>query len=291
MKKTVLAIDAGGTYLKACLFDGGAPLTETAASFAVDSSGELEPIRQAYRAMLGEMRARADALELEIVGVAVDTPGPFDYRNGVSLMKHKYTAMYGVPLRPWYREVLGDVEVRFLHDSHAFILGALEQAPKSRNIAGIMLGTGLGFALMNDGRALITEAGSPQVSIYARPFRGGIAEDIISAGGIVNAYAKKTGTLLGGAKAVADRAEAGDADALAVHTELGEAIGELIHDIIAEQGSEVLFLGGQISRSFELFAYPLEKALSDIPSLRSIRPVRDIELVHLRGAVKYYNDN
>ncbi len=288
MKKTVLALDAGGTYLKACLFAGKTPLTETLASFAVDSNGELDSVRRSYRTMLEDMKAKAEAAHLHIVGVAVDTPGPFDYKKGVSLMKHKYTAMYGVPLRDWFYDVLGEVDLRFLHDSHAFILGASGEVPECRNIAGVMLGTGLGFALMKDGRALITEAGSPLVSIYARPYRDGIAEDVISARGIINVYAKKTGEVLSGAKEVADRAETGDADAIAVHEELGNAIGELTHDILAEQGSEVLFLGGQIARSFELFVAPLKERLSDIPTLKDIRPVENIGLVHMLGAIRYY---
>ncbi len=288
MRKTVLALDAGGTYLKACLFAGRLPLVDTLASFAVDSNGNLDDVRRSYRTMLEEMKARADERHLHISGVAVDTPGPFNYKNGVSLMKHKYTAMYGVPLRNWFYEVLGEVDLRFLHDSHAFILGASSEVPEKLNISGVMLGTGLGFAIMRDGQALVTDVGSPQISIYARPFRDGIAEDVISARGIVNAYAKKAGIILPGAKEVADRAEAGDADAIAVHADLGDALGELIHDILAEQESELLFLGGQISRSFELFAAPLQKRLCDIPTLKDIRPVENIGLVHMLGAVRYY---
>ncbi len=274
--------------MKACLFVGKTPLTETLASFPVDSNGDLDGVRRSYRIMLEDMKSKAAAAHLHIIGVAVDTPGPFNYKNGVSLMKHKYTAMYGVLLRDWFYDVLGEVDLRFLHDSHAFILGASSEVPNVTNIAGVMIGTGLGFAVMRDGCALITESGSPQISIYARPFRDGIAEDLISARGIVNLYAKRTGEVLSGAKEVADRAEAGDLDAIAVHTELGEALGELIHGILAEQGSEILFLGGQISRSFELFEAPLKKSLADIPTLTAIRPVENIGLVHMLGSVRYY---
>ena len=132
MKDYLLALDAGGTFLKAGLFEGQSPVAGSFCSHPANSNGTTEEVHAAYTALLAEMRNRAEAMGGRITGVVADIPGPFDYKNGISQMKHKYTAICGVPLRPWFAEVLGDVPVRFLHDSAAFILGAAETIRRCR---------------------------------------------------------------------------------------------------------------------------------------------------------------
>ncbi len=170
MKGYLLALDAGGTFLKAGLFEGQSPVAGSFCSHPANSNGTTEEVHAAYTALLAEMRNRAEAMGGRITGVVADIPGPFDYKNGISQMKHKYTAICGVPLRPWFAEVLGDIPVRFLHDSAAFILGAAETDSPYRRIAGVMLGTGLGFALTVNGKPCLTDRGTPLVSIWNTPY-------------------------------------------------------------------------------------------------------------------------
>ena len=113
MKDYLLTLDAGGTFLKAGLFERQSPVAGSFCSHPANSNGTTEEVHAAYTALLAEMRNRAEAMGGRITGVAVDIPGPFDYKNGISQMKHKYTAICGVPLRPWFAEVLGDIPVRF----------------------------------------------------------------------------------------------------------------------------------------------------------------------------------
>lgn len=288
----ILAMDAGGSFLKACIFCGKVPLTQTLSSVAVDSDGDLETVHEAYIRILSVMKAKADALRICIAGVCVDIPGPFDYAAGISRMQHKYTAIYGIPLRPWFCEVLGNqTKTVFLHDSHAFINGVAAETAY-RNIAGVMLGTGFGFAMMKDGKALITEQGTPMISLYNRPYRKGIAEDVVSSRGIVATYASMAAssvkTPLPNAKEIGILAEHGDEIALRTYRDLGTAVGELVHDVLLEHQTEALYLGGQISRSFPIFGEPLKAVLADILTLQVIAPVKDLELVHLRGAARHW---
>ncbi len=286
----ILTLDAGGTFLKACIFCGNEPILETLTSVSVDSSGDLETVHAAYIEILSVMKAKADADGIRLGGVCVDIPGPFDYAAGVSRMQHKYTAIYGVELRPWFEEVLGSgTRVLFLHDSAAFINGVADESTY-RNIAGVMLGTGLGFAIMKDGKALVTDAGTPLVSLYNRPYRDGIAEDVVSSRGIVATYASMAEKPLPNAKEIGMFADRGDAIAVKTYRDLGTAIGELTHDVLTEHQIEALYLGGQISRSFRIFGEPLKEALADVPTLQIVAPVRDLELVHLRGAARYWQN-
>ena len=122
----VLAVDAGGTSLKAALAQpGGRIVPDSFLQVPVDSRGSAEEIAGAYSALARDAGKLAGKLGLEIVRASVCIPGPFDYAGGVSLMKHKYQSVFGVPLRPWFIKTLGNIPVTFLHDSTAFLLGAV----------------------------------------------------------------------------------------------------------------------------------------------------------------------
>lgn len=288
-KNCILALDAGGTFLKAGLFDrNGALLPFSSDREPVNSDGTLCEVHNAYSALIGRMKTSAGVFGYRIAGASVDIPGPFDYRNGISRMRHKYTAIYGVSLIPWFRELLGDIHLLFLHDSAAFLSGVAQQHPECRNIAGVMIGTGLGFALMRDGSILSDENGSPLISLYRCPFRDGIAEDYISARGILRRYNAVASEQLQSGKEIGDLAERGTEPAKSIYAETGDLLGELLCPILKEFRTEALYLGGQISKSFPVFEKPLSGRLSSVPTLCFIEAAKDIDSVHLNGAAMAY---
>ena len=139
----------------------------------VNSNGSFEVIHQAFFSLLGRVRNFAMMNGLLITEVSVDTPGPFDYNMGISRMTHKYQAIKDKPLAPVIRAPLGYLPVRFMHDSTAFIQGATAGFDGYSRFSGVMIGTGLGFALMIDGEVLINKpAGRSQhfpPSVAAQP--------------------------------------------------------------------------------------------------------------------------
>ncbi|MBO4797772.1 MAG: ROK family protein [Candidatus Methanomethylophilaceae archaeon] len=289
MRNCLLSLDLGGTFLTGCLFDPeGVPLPGTFDREPVDSNGELQTIRNAYQAFLRRLKNRADEACLSISEVVAGIPGPFDFRNGVSRMEHKYASLFGVPLRPWFEEVLGEVPLRFLHDSTAFLSGAVLAHPDIRNAAAVMIGTGLGFAVMEDGTVLQNENGGPAYSIYKKPFRGKTAEDFLSGRAIVSRYRALSARSENSAKTVGDLADSGiDPAAVLVYEELGSNLAAVIRPILSDLKTEALYLGGQISKSFPVFEPKLREGLSDLPSLRIIEAAKDPDLVPLKGAVKW----
>jgi hypothetical protein len=121
----ILAVDAGGTVLKAALVDRqGRLIAGSAYRLPVDSAGDRASVEETYiqlsRRGLEEARSRG----LTLAGIGVSIPGPFDYEQGLCLMTHKYQSIYKVPMRPWFEAGAGPVPVRFVHDSTAFMLGA-----------------------------------------------------------------------------------------------------------------------------------------------------------------------
>lgn len=241
--KTIL-LDVGGTFIKCS--DGR--------SVPVDSAGTREEIVRALREACG------DAAE-----VRAAVPGPFDYAAGQFLMKHKFAAVYG----KYFADLVGlpRENCRFIHDVNCMLLGQLRVCAGSNcadnpgkapeNTALVALGTGLGFAMCIDGEILRSELGSPRVSIFNRPYRDGVLEDYASKRGVLRLYGRDDLTV----KQIAEKAIEGDRKAIEAFRRMGETIGDAIAPILKEYGVIRLILGGQISRSSQLFAPAILKSL------------------------------
>lgn len=282
MQSCILALDVGGTYIKhALMLEGGIPAEGTVAQAATGASLPMEAALAAFQAVVRTARLQAETHNLNIKGVAIAFPGPFDYDRGIPKMEHKFQSLYGISLTPVVQAVLPSVPVAYLHDSTAFLLGeaVYGAARGALNPAGIMLGTGLGFASMRDGRVCVQADQRPAVRLWNRPYGGGIVEDALSARGIVTAYAARTGETRS-AKDVAELAFAGHATALAVYREMGERIHEILGPVLEKLGCGMLVLGGQVSRSAPLF----------LPEIRLNIPVviaADLDAAALKGACAY----
>jgi glucokinase len=293
----ILAVDAGGSVLKAALVNPrGSLIQGSAYRLPVDSAGSRDDVAATYVKLASQGKDMAAELDLIVDGVGVSIPGPFNYEQGFCLMTHKYQAIYKVPMRPWFEAGAGQVPVRFVHDSTAFMLGATWQGRFNayRRICAVIIGTGLGFASMIDGRVMQNDAGGPGISIYARPYRDSTAEDYVSRRGIISRYRKlrpeafntKIGQSAPDVKDIADLALSGEKAAMRVFRDMGIFLADILHDIIKENGFEALLLGGQIAKSAGLFLPELKAGLDDLPSPPLIWPVEAIDEAPLLGVAR-----
>lgn len=251
-----ILLDIGGTFIKCS--DGR--------EIPINSSGTAEEIT----ASLKEAVAQYDCIRAAV-------PGPFDYTTGQFLMKHKFAAVYG----RYFRELVGVQDCRFLHDVNCMLLGEMTSGNGKpyRRVAMIALGTGLGFAMSIDGEILRNGLGSPEVSIFNRPFRDGILEDYASKRGVWRLYGDDSVTV----KEIAQRAASGERHALDAFAQMGAVIGEVTAPIIKEYGIECLLLGGQISRSSILFAPAIEEEFSKVGIGIVISPISDFDNATFNG--------
>ena len=283
----ILAIDAGGTFFKSGLINAAGEIVEhTRISCPVDSGGQADSVRRAYHTLIARQLENARDLGRTIKAVGVDTPGPFDYQAGKSLMRHKFRALYGIPLRPWIQEAAGKLPVRFLHDSTAFLLGEYWKGglQGEGDAAGVMLGTGLGFAYMRNGAVQLNPQGGPGFSLYTVPYREATAEDYVSRRGIIRHYLERVPQAEKGVDVadIARLAREGSAPAIATMKETGGMLGEILLPVLKEKQCRRLAVGGQISKAYPLFGPELEKALEDI-RLDGIAPAESPDDAHLLG--------
>lgn len=253
-----ILLDVGGTFIKCS--DGR--------SVPVDSNGTREEIISAFREAVGSASE-----------VRAAVPGPFDYATGHFLMKHKFAAVYD----EFFADLIGlpRENCRFMHDVNCMLLGEVRiyasDSRKIRNVALVALGTGLGFAMQVNGEILKSELGSPKVSIFNRPYRDGVLEDYASKRGVLKLYGRDDLTV----KEVADRAHAGERQAIDAFAQMGTIIGEAIAPIMEEYNIETLLLGGQISRSADLFAGSIEKMLPKC--IREVKTISNFDDATFKG--------
>lgn len=234
-------LDVGGSYIKCA--DGR--------KIPVPSKGTREEIAVALREACGEGEA---------IGIAI--PGPFNYKDGIFLMKHKYAAVYGEKFAS-LAGIPEGVTVKFMHDVNAPLAGALKMMGL-KDAALVTLGTGLGFSYALDGKVLENENGSPAMSLWNTPWEGGILEDFVSARAISSGYTRKTGKPCRSAFEAARMADFGDLDAMEVYSDMGFVLGRALRPILDGLGITTLLMGGQISRSMGLFIRPLQAELPGV---------------------------
>jgi len=306
----VLVYDVGGSHVSAAVcaektYDlrglSRAPLPADAAtveggaghSISAHSFGRL--IRT-----LGDSALRAANVELEeIAGAALAMPGPFDYENGISRMRHKLQALYGVDLKTALavRFCWEPAQMRFVNDAAAFLLGEVGAgaARGFRKAIGITLGTGIGCAYATEGRIAVPSdkpGGDPGVppggEIWNLPYKGVTVEDFVSTRYLRKHYLELTGL----------EAEVSDVAAIALCREdvpcppleetlarqrgvvqtsaskiaakaarqafadFGAHLGGALNQHAARFGPDVVVLGGGIARAAHLFLPATRQALT-----------------------------
>jgi glucokinase len=221
---------------------------------------------EAFIAVLADLAVQAGA-DSQTAGAGFAMPGPFDYAEGISWMKHKMPYLYGVNLRAAFaqRMVWSGRQIQFLNDAAAFLLGevgagAARSVPR---VVGITLGTGIGSGYAMDGRLVTQGLGVPPGGeIWNVPFEGGITEDLISTRAIKKAYSDRTGK----EKEVSDIAAEAERDPIAaeVFAGFGRDLGRVLRIQLGDFAPQAVVLGGGIARSAPLFLPAAQKELEGI---------------------------
>lgn len=295
-----LAIDAGGTFLKSAVLNGDGEVFEGSSySCPSFSDGSKDQILAAFNKIVNEGLLIIKERGLDLKGIGFAFPGPFDIEKATPLMMHKFQGIYGLNLRHYVyanSRVPQDIPIRFIQDANAVLLGEIWKgnAQGFLNAAVVTLGTGLGFAISEDGSILCNEIGGPLLKIYNLPYKEGILEDYTAKRGFIQTYQKLCGkTNIDGIE-VADIghcANNGDDICIQTFAEVGQILAQSLKEILLERRIECLLFGGQISRSFSHMEQSLNDGLKHVKCLKKISVVKSIDHAALFGAVHYPRQN
>ena len=283
-------LDIGGTSIKAALLDKDCKVVANSFSITtIDSNGMSEQVINNIISIVKETYCTAAKIG-NISGIGICFPEFSDYQKGtIAVIKEKFRNSAGISLRDEIIKRLGlfsTFPFVFEEDSIAFLKGASRnsKAKTFNRIIGITLGTGLGSAYMEHGKIVRNAPGVPlNGELGYLPFKKGIIEDIISSRGLLSIYVRYSGNLENNAMEIALRAKKGDASAIRAFEKFGRVMGQILKQYIEDFGAECIILGGQIAKSYELFAMPLKNELTGIASLKKIIQPDDIDFCPFYG--------
>lgn len=285
LNNRIILLDVGGTFVKSSLGIAGKGAVEgTFDSIPMSSDGTAEEIESSFRAAVAGQIDRAEKSGCTIEAVCVVMPGPFNYKEGVFLMKHKFASVYGRSFRDILGDVIGpQVRLAFAHDVNGALNGALTLRPELKRgvVAMSTLGTGLGFAYAVDGVVMASETGSPARNLWNVPYGEGILEDYVSRRAILRVYAELGGTLAEGedVKEIADKARGGDEKAREAFRSAGRHYVAGAKDLIMELGVTDLLFAGQIAKSFDLMEDEIKNGLGDAVDVSVLDDIQGTVLV------------
>lgn len=297
MQETFICLDVGGTEIKGAALQQNGTLLTALQHFPSRSNESAQALIAHFTALIVDLARQASAKKID--GLRLAFPGPFDYENGICLLQglSKYDALYGLSLREALTKSLeahsavslGDTfDIRFVNDVGAFALGELHHghAAGSARALFVCIGTGCGSAFSVG--SLLAPTGTPHVPlhgyIYDQPFLGSNIDDYLSRRGICALSKKMLGTACDGL-ALSKKVQDGDLAARACFDAFGDLVTQALTPFLDTFKPEYLVLGGQITRSADLFTLALRKScternillcFSDDTSLRTLQGLLSI---------------
>jgi len=262
----VAGIDIGGTKIAAMLVDGSGRIVARGQVSAPAREGGAA-MADAAADLTRELLEQQDAV---LLAAGVGAAGVIDHATGtVRAASATFVDWVGFPLAAELRERLG-VPVAIENDVNAFLLGELSHGTATdSDVLGVMLGTGVGGALVLDGRlrhgshGAAGEIGHTPGYSTVRCTCGqvGHLETLASGTSIGLRYGERTGEGGLSAHEVADRARTGDVDAIAVYETAGRAVALACASAAGILDLSSAIVGGGVSRAWDLLAPAIEQAL------------------------------
>lgn len=262
--KNYVMLDVGGTNIKSA-FLTVSDRVEITGKGVYDAKAHSD--RETILSNMCSIIENADEIDCIdcIDGIGIAFPGPFDYENGICLMKglNKYESIYSVSLKEeiYTRIFKGktDIPIVFMHDIEAFARGICAYEPYGKKrILHLCIGTGAGSAFSDNGNIITDSENVPENGwIYNCAFKDSVIDDYISARGLENLALKYTGHPHSGFE-LYNLAKSGDSGAKEVFKEFSENTAAAIEPFLESFKPEILVLAGQISKSYEFFSYNIE---------------------------------
>lgn len=282
----VLGVDIGGSHITAALVDltTGTLIYESRQRKHVNSDAPAGVILDNWCNVINESFSAVNVSE-KIIGIAM--PGPFDYRAGISLIKDqdKFKTLYQVNIKAELASRLNISPgcIRFINDAAGFLQGEVfgGAAVGYDHAIGLTLGTGLGAAFCENGRA-------EDAALWNAEFKDGIAEDYLSTRWFVDRYFELSGKRIEGVKEL-NLSACHEQPVQQIFEEFGNNLAQFIIELLEKKPADVIVLGGNISNAQLCFMPYLMKKLDAAAVHTEIKIAQLKEDASLIGAASCWN--
>ena len=181
MKQDIaIGADIGGSHISCAAVDltSGKVLRETLTEKEVNNQAQAFEIISVWAHALKNVLDKVPVEKVKGIGFAM--PGPFDYVNGICLIRGvaKYENLYGFNISDAIvssLDVPENFEVRFMNDASSFAVGEAwaGKAAKATRSISITLGTGFGSAFIENRIPVVDGPEVPKLGcVYHLPYKG-----------------------------------------------------------------------------------------------------------------------
>jgi len=264
----VIGIDLGGSKIALGLVN---PRDEIVMRRRIDTNSDAgsKVVVERIAAEVAVLRASLPAGEM-VAAVGVGAPGPVDHISGDLLTLVNLPGISNTPFRRLLQERIG-LPVALDHDAKAAALGEFHfGAGRERDsMIYIVIGTGVGAAIIYDGALIYGESNSAGESGHMTVDPGGhrchcgsrgCLETYTSGPALARHYAAACGETVSGAE-VSRRAMSGDAIALSLLRAAGRALGIAIASLAMTLNIELFVIGGSVAGAGDLLLDPARESL------------------------------
>ncbi|EKQ70960.1 transcriptional regulator/sugar kinase [Leptolyngbyaceae cyanobacterium JSC-12] len=280
----VIGIDLGGTALKfGCFGPEGTCLK----SLSIPTPQPATP--ETVVATMSDAIAQLDS-EQHAIAIGVGTPGPADAAGRIARVAINLSGWHDVPLADWLEAKTGRPTI-IANDANCAGLGEawLGAGRWYRNLILLTLGTGVGGAVILDGKLFVghhgtaAELGLITLNPNGPPCNSGnqgSLEQYVS----VQAIRRRTGLE---PKELGEMALAGDPKALAFWQDYGKDLGAGLASLIYVLTPEAVVIGGGVSASADFFLPAVQAEIERrvLPSSRAGLQLLKAELGNQAGIV------
>lgn len=274
-----ILLDIGGTGIKGGYYCVDNEVISDFWDFPSNSDKEKEVILRHISYICSRIWEQIRDADKRIRTLRMAFPGPFDYRYGIPKLQGlaKYESLYGVslPKELIHLSVTENVnylpqnegDYQFINDVEAYALGAMNKWKlyQGARVIYLCIGTGSGSAYSIDGQIAKEQSeGIPQNGwVYPVLFQDSIIDDYISIRGINKLAAKYCNNSLSPLE-LSKMAMEGNSQALKAYKEFGENLAAAFLPLLKGFRANTFVIGGNISRSSELFLSSVEMGCREL---------------------------
>jgi glucokinase len=254
-----IGIDLGGTNMRVGLTDGAT---------LVNSVIEPCPSKEAEKVVINQLKRQvAQLMSEDVTSIGVGVPSVVDSQQGIVYNVANIPSWKEVHLKEILEKEFG-VPVAVNNDANCFALGVWKygEGKGTKDMVGLTMGTGIGSGIIIDGK-LYNGVNTGAGEIGSLPFKDADYEFYCSSRFFSELHGD-TGANFG------KRAQAGDAEAVAVWNEFGGNVGELIKAVLFTYAPEAIIIGGGIASAFPLFEAPMRASLKSFPYPANVAATR-----------------
>ena len=261
-----MGVDIGGTHITCALVDlqQGHLVPQSRTRVRIQHTESAPHIFERWAEAMHKTLSKRQGSPILGIGFAI--PGPFDYRNGVSNMAHKFSALQGLHIPTHLQALLqtaAPLPMRFLNDAAAFAIGEswVGEGKGHQKVVVVTLGTGFGSAFTAGGIPIVTGESVPKEGcLWHLPYGGSIADDHFSTRWFVGEYLKRAGKSIAGVKELSEKA-ADSREIKAIFDLYGQNLAQFLAEPLQRFEAEVLVIGGNISHALPLFQETFQQGL------------------------------